>query len=53
MSIFLGDYYFWDPEKTFHVAAKYGFKNHKNRAKTGIYDYADIDDDLISPFIIF
>lgn len=47
-SIFLGDYYFWDPEKTFHVATKYGFKNHKNRAKTGIYDYADIDDDLIS-----
>ena len=47
-SIFLGDYYFWDPEKTFHVAAKYGFKNHKNKAKTGIYDYADIDDDLIS-----
>jgi N-acetyl sugar amidotransferase len=47
-SIFLGDYYFWDPKKTYHIAKKYGFKNHKNKAKTGIYDYADIDDDLIS-----
>ena len=27
---------------------KNGFKNYKNKAKTGIYDYADIDDDLIS-----
>lgn len=47
-SIFLGDYFFWDPKKTFKIAKRNGFKNYKNKAKTGIYDYADIDDDLIS-----
>ena len=47
-SIFLGDYYFWDPKETFRVAKKHGFRNYKNKAKTGIYDYADIDDDFIS-----
>ena len=36
-----------DPLQTFNTAKKYGFKNKLN-AKTGIYKYADIDDDLIS-----
>ena len=47
-SIFLGDYFFWDPKNTFNVAKKYGFVDYKNKIKTGIYNYADIDDDLIS-----
>ena len=47
-SIFLGDYFPWDPQKTFQVAKKYGFKNNFKNIKTGIYNYADIDDDLIS-----
>ena len=47
-SIFLGDYFFWDPEKTFKIAKKFGFKDGDKNIKTGIYNYADIDDDLIS-----
>ena len=47
-SIFLGDYFFWDPDKTYMIAKQFGFKNIKDKVKTGIYDYADIDDDLIS-----
>jgi N-acetyl sugar amidotransferase len=47
-SIFLGDYFSWDTKKTYKIAKKHGFKNLKNKIKTGIYDYADIDDDLIS-----
>ena len=47
-SIFLGDYFFWDPKKTFKVAKKFGFKSGSKSIKTGIYNYADIDDDLIS-----
>lgn len=47
-SIFLGDYFKWDPLETFKVAKKYGFTQNKINAKTGIFKYADIDDDLIS-----
>ena len=48
ISIFLGDYLKWDPEKTFKLASKYGFKRNIKKVKTGIYNFADIDDDLIS-----
>ncbi|MBD1132729.1 N-acetyl sugar amidotransferase [Pelagibacterales bacterium SAG-MED45] len=48
VSIFLGDYFKWDPLETYKVAKKFGFKQNKGKAKTGIYKYADIDDDLIS-----
>jgi len=48
ISIFLGDYFNWDPLKTFKIAKKYGFKQNFKGPKTGIYKYADIDDDLIS-----
>ena len=44
----MGDYFFWDPKKTFKIAKKFGFTNYSNKIKTGIYNYADIDDDLIS-----
>lgn len=47
-SLFLGDYFKWDPLQTFKIATKYGFRKNKLKAKTGIYKYADIDDDLIS-----
>ena len=47
-SIFLGDYFKWDPELTYKFSKKYGFKNTKGKTKTGIYDYADLDDNLIS-----
>jgi N-acetyl sugar amidotransferase len=47
-SIFLGDYFRWDPNKVMKIAKKHGFSGLKKRTKTGIYNYADIDDDLIS-----
>jgi|TARA_Y100000389_G_C17466398_1_gene526060 N-acetyl sugar amidotransferase len=48
ISIFLGDYFKWDPLETYRVAKKFGFKQNNKGPKTGIYKYADIDDDLIS-----
>lgn len=48
ISIFLGDYFNWDPLETFKVAKKFGFKKNSKGPKTGIYKYADIDDNLIS-----
>jgi len=47
-AVFLGYYFEWDPEKTRAVAAANGFKANPTGARTGLYDYADIDDDFIS-----
>jgi N-acetyl sugar amidotransferase len=47
-AVFLGYYFEWDPEKTRAVAAAHGFEVNKGGARTGLYDYADIDDDFIS-----
>jgi N-acetyl sugar amidotransferase len=47
-AVFLGYYFEWDPEKTRAVAAAHGFKANPTGARTGLYDYADIDDDFIS-----
>ena len=46
-SIFLADYFKWDPLISYKVAKKRGFKSLKS-AKTGLYDFADIDDNFIS-----
>jgi hypothetical protein len=48
LAVFLGYYFEWDPEKTRAVAAAHGFKADTGHARTGLYDYADIDDDFIS-----
>ena len=47
-SLFMGDFFNWDPEKIFKYSKKYGFKSLTRKTKTGFYSYADIDDDLIS-----
>lgn len=47
-SIFLGDYFKWDPVKTYNKAKKFGFLGIKGKPKIGIYKYADIDDNMIS-----
>ncbi len=47
-AIFLGYYFEWDPEMTRAVAAAHGFEANRAGARTGLYDYADIDDDFIS-----
>tara|TARA_B100000029_G_scaffold499293_1_gene569504 strand:- start:1205 stop:2293 length:1089 start_codon:yes stop_codon:yes gene_type:complete len=46
-SIFLGQYIKWDPKKIYKIAKYLGFKE-SNKPKTGVYKFADIDDDLIS-----
>ncbi len=47
-SIFLGDYFKWDPIKTYREAKKFGFVGMKKAPKIGIYRHTDIDDNLIS-----
>lgn len=47
-AIFLGDYFSWDPKKVLKISQKLGFKYDKNNLRTGTYDFADIDDYLIS-----
>ena len=48
LAVFLGYYFAWDPERSRQVAAAHGFRARGEGAKTGLYDYADIDDDFIS-----
>ena len=48
LAVFLGYYYEWDVVTTRNVAKANGFRHNANGARTGIYDYADIDDDFIS-----
>lgn len=47
-AIFLGHYLPWDPEQSLAVASAAGFRHEAGAARTGYYDYADIDDDFIS-----
>jgi N-acetyl sugar amidotransferase len=48
LAVFLGYYFAWDPETTRRVAAEHGFIADQQGPRTGLYDYADIDDDFIS-----
>lgn len=47
-AVFLGYYFPWDPETTLKAANDHGFIYDKGGARTGYYDFADIDDDFIS-----
>jgi len=47
-AVFLGHYFLWDPATTYTVAREHGFRGNPGGARTGLYDYADIDDDFIS-----
>lgn len=47
-AVFLGYYLPWDPETSRTVALAAGFAYRQGEARTGYYDYADIDDDFIS-----
>jgi N-acetyl sugar amidotransferase len=47
-AVFLGYYLPWDPDKTREAAVANGFRYEAGAARTGLYDYADIDDDFIS-----
>jgi N-acetyl sugar amidotransferase len=48
LAVFLGYYFEWDPEATRKVAADHGFVADRSGPRTGLYDFADIDDDFIS-----
>lgn len=45
-TIFLGHYFKWDPKLTFKISKKIGFKI-PHIAKTGLYKFADIDDEFL------
>ena len=47
-AVFLGYFFQWDPAETARVAREHGFRARAEGPKTGVYDYADIDDDFIS-----
>lgn len=47
-AVFLGYYFPWDPIETLRVAKSHGFASRAEGPKTGLYDFADIDDDFIS-----
>ncbi len=47
-AIFLGYYFPWDPIETLRVAKENGFSIRPEGPKTGLYNFADIDDDFIS-----
>ena len=47
-AVFLGYYFRWDPQTSLDAAVKAGFKPRADGPKTGLYNYADIDDDFIS-----
>ncbi len=48
ISIFLGYFFIWDPEKTKEVAMNAGMKININETRLGYWNYADLDDELIS-----
>lgn len=47
-AVFLGYYFPWDPQRSLEVARAHNFESNAGVARTGYYDYADIDDDFIS-----
>jgi hypothetical protein len=47
-AVFLGYYFPWDPQTSLSVARAHHFEFDSGGARTGYYDYADIDDDFIS-----
>jgi hypothetical protein len=48
LAVFLGYYFQWDPATSLAVASAHGFRARADGPKTGLYNYADIDDDFIS-----
>lgn len=47
-AVFLGYYFEWSAEKSLEVAQAHGFKTREEGPKTGLWNFADIDDDFIS-----
>jgi len=47
-AVFLGHFFPWDPEAALATATAHGFRPDPDGPRTGAYDYADIDDDMIA-----
>ena len=47
-AVFLGYYFKWDPESTYKIAKKAGFRPRKEGPKLGLYNFTDIDCNFIS-----
>ena len=47
-AVFLGYYLQWDPKMTAEEAMRHGFRADDDGPRTGVYDFADIDDEFIS-----
>ncbi len=47
-AVFLGSFYEWDPVTVAQEAGAHGFLADEGGPRTGLYDFADIDDDFIS-----
>jgi len=48
LAVFLGYYFPWDVQTSYHAAKEHGFRVKSGETRTGIYDFADIDDNFIS-----
>ena len=48
LAVFLGYYFPWDPRETFAVARRHGFEARSEGPRTGLYDFADVDDRFVS-----
>lgn len=47
-AVFLGHYFPWDPATVLAAATARGFRRDPGGPRTGAWDYADIDDDMIA-----
>lgn len=48
LSIFLGYFFPWDPETSRLVSVEHGMRVKEDGARTGHYNYADLDDEFIA-----
>ena len=48
LAVFLGYYFQWSPQRSLEVATRHGFESDQDGPRTGLWNYADIDDDFIS-----
>jgi N-acetyl sugar amidotransferase len=46
-AVFLGHYFFWDPERSRAIATRHGFRARAEGPRVGHYDYVNIDDDML------
>lgn len=46
-AVFLGYFFEWDPVRSYEVARRHGFRGTDGPPKTGLYSFADVDDEFI------